>query len=95
MARHLIMNEDLTPPKKTKEEIERENEAKLREVYINSDHPNTMENSSATLLWIVVMIVGAIFNGAWMIWILATIIWLRFINRKKIRAKEWDEKYRK
>ena len=45
------------------------------------DHPNTMENSTATILWIVVMIVGSIFKGNWMIWIIATVIWFRFITR--------------
>ena len=47
------------------------------------DHPNTMENSTATVLWIVVMLVGSIFKGNWVIWIVATIIWLNFITRHK------------
>ena len=47
------------------------------------DHPNTMENSTATVLWIVVMLVGSIFKGNWAIWIVATIIWLKFITRHK------------
>lgn len=45
------------------------------------DHPNTMENSTATVLWIVVMLVGSIFKGNWMIWIIATVIWAKFITR--------------
>lgn len=93
MARHIIRND--APPEKTKEEKERENEAKLRDLYINSDHPNTIENGSATFLYIVVMAVGAIFKGNWMIWIIATIIYLRFINRKEIRAKKWDDEHKK
>ena len=47
------------------------------------DHPNTMENSTATILWIVVMIVGTIFKGNFAIWIIATIIWWKFITRHK------------
>lgn len=47
------------------------------------DHPNTMENSTATVLWIVVMLVASIFKGNWVIWIVATIIWLKFITRHK------------
>ena len=47
------------------------------------DHPNTMENSTATVLWIVVMLVGSIFKGNWVIWIVATIIWFKFITRHK------------
>ena len=46
-----------------------------------SDHPNTMENSTATVLWIVVMLVGSIFKGNWVIWIIATVVWAKFITR--------------
>ena len=45
------------------------------------DHPNTIENSTATVLWIVVMVVGSIFKGSWMIWLIATVIWSKFITR--------------
>jgi hypothetical protein len=45
------------------------------------DHPNTMENSTATILWIVVMLVGSIFKGNWVIWIIATVVWAKFITR--------------
>jgi hypothetical protein len=45
------------------------------------DHPNTMENSTATVVWIVVMLIGSIFKGNWVIWIIATVIWAKFITR--------------
>lgn len=45
------------------------------------DHPNTMENSTATVLWIIVMIVGALFRGRLLVWIVATLVWLSFITR--------------
>ena len=47
------------------------------------DSPYTMENSTATFLWIVVMLVGSIFKSNWAIWIAATIVWLKFITRHK------------
>lgn len=47
------------------------------------DSPYTMENSTATFLWIVAMAVGSIFKGNWIIWIIATIVWIRFITRHK------------
>ena len=47
------------------------------------DHPNTMEDGTATFFWIVAMVVGAIFKGNWVIWIIATTVWLRFITRHK------------
>ena len=45
------------------------------------DHPNTMENGTATLFWIIIMVIGSIFKGNWVIWIVATAIWLKFILR--------------
>ncbi len=45
------------------------------------DHPNTMENSTATFFWVVVMAIGSIFKGNWVIWIVATVIWAKFITR--------------
>lgn len=45
------------------------------------DHPNTMENSTATVVWLVVMLVGSIFKGNWVIWIIATVVWAKFITR--------------
>lgn len=47
------------------------------------DSPYTMEDSTATVLWIVVMVVGSIFKGNWVIWIIATIIWRKFVTRYK------------
>ena len=51
----------------------------------NCDHPNSLENDEATILWIVVMAVATIFKGNWLIWIIATIIWRRYITRHKRR----------
>lgn len=48
-----------------------------------SDHPNTIEDSTATVLWIVVMLIGSIFKVNWVIWIIATVIWRKFITRYK------------
>lgn len=83
--------------KKSKERKEKRDQERLKELAYKGivppdpntypkkycDHPNTMENSTATVLWIVVMLVGSIFKGNWVIWIVATIIWLKFITRHK------------
>jgi len=45
------------------------------------DHPNTIEDSTATFFYVIVMFVGSIFKGNWVIWIIATVIWARFITR--------------
>lgn len=45
------------------------------------DHPDSLENDEATIIWIAVMAIATIFKGNWIIWIIATIIWLRYINR--------------
>lgn len=55
------------------------------ETFKNCDHPNSLENDEATILWIVVMAIATIFKGNWVIWIIATIIWRRYINRHKIK----------
>ena len=51
----------------------------------NYDHPNSLENDEATIIWIVVMAVATIFKGNWIIWIIATIVWRRYITRHKIK----------
>lgn len=45
------------------------------------DHPNTMENGTATFFYIIAMLVGSIFKCNWVIWIIATVIWAKFITR--------------
>lgn len=47
------------------------------------DSPYAMENSTATLLYIVVMIVGTLFYDRILIYIAATIIWWKYITRHK------------
>ena len=47
------------------------------------DSPYTIEDGTATVLWLVVMVVGAIFKSNWIIWIVATVIWWKFIRRYK------------
>ena len=45
------------------------------------DHPNTIENGTATFFYVVVMLIGSIFKGNWVIWIVATVVWAKFITR--------------
>lgn len=63
-------------------------------MYVDADKPGTIDNTTATIWYIIVMVAGAIFNDRWLIWIMATIVWWRHINRKKRRQKEWDEKHK-
>lgn len=60
-------------------------------MYVDADNPSTMDNGTATLWYIIIMVVGAIFNDRLLIWIIATIIWWCHINRKARRQKEWDK----
>ena len=66
--------------KKRKEEQQKKSQTP-EELFKNCDHPNSLENSEATIIWIVVMAVGTIFKGNWIIWIVATVIWWRYITR--------------
>lgn len=49
--------------------------------YGDCDSPYTMENSTATIFYIVAMAIGTFFNARWFIYIVATIIYAKFINR--------------
>lgn len=60
---------------------EQTEEEKRRAFYGDCDHPNTLENGTATILYILSMIGGAIFNDRILIWIVATIIYVNFITR--------------
>ena len=83
------LNEFLDELRKKEEEKENKQELRQQSVQENffegCDHPNSLEDSEATIVWIIVMIVGAIFKGNWIIWIVATIIWLKYITRHKIK----------
>lgn len=68
--------------KKSEQELKPQS---LQNPFENCDHPNSLENSEATIIWIVVMAVATIFKGNWIIWIIATIIWRRYITRHKIK----------
>ena len=53
--------------------------------FANCDHPNSLENNEATIIWVVVMVIASIFTGGWVIWIISTIIWRKYITRHKIK----------
>ena len=78
--------------------IERENEKKriqeanAKNSYIYGDHPSTMENSTATVLYIIIMLVGIIFTDRWLLWIFASIVYFRFITRYERRKKEYEKR---
>ena len=54
----------------------------------NYDSPYTMNNGTAIVLYIVVMIVGTIFNDRWVIWVSATIMLIGFLNRHNKKRKK-------
>lgn len=92
-------NQNLTPEEREREldeffaEIKRKDEKQERvklqqnasNPFENCDHPNSLENDEATIVWVVVMAIATIFKGNWIIWIIATVIWRRYITRHKIK----------
>lgn len=79
------------------ERIEQENKRKRnieedKWLYIHAENPNSLENSEATIIWIMVMVVSALFKDGWIMWITATIMWLSHIFRYQIRESKWEEK---
>lgn len=78
------------------EEERRESEKKWHNDYLRSigvdpdkqkhiqpkvDSIYSLENGSATALYIIVMVASLIFNQFWIIWLAATIIYFKFITR--------------
>jgi hypothetical protein len=47
------------------------------------DSPYAMENSTATFLYVVVMVIGTLFYARVLIYIVATVIWWKYITRHK------------
>lgn len=47
------------------------------------DHPNTIEDSTATIFWVAAMIISLLFKGGWILCLVETIIWLKFITKYK------------
>jgi hypothetical protein len=64
------------------------------QMYVDAESPSAIDNDVATIWYIIIMVIGAIFNDRITIWIIATVIWWRHINRKKIRQREWDKKHK-
>lgn len=67
-------------------------EANAKNSYVYGDHPSTMENSTATVLYIIIMLVGIIFTDGWLIWIFASIVYFRFITRYERRKREYENR---
>ena len=81
------LNDFLAEMKKRDEAKASEKNAKIQKAsedpFKNCDHPNSLENNEATILWLIVMAVATIFKFNWIIWIVATIIWRKYITRHK------------
>ena len=58
------------------------------------DIPDAMDDGAALLIYIIVMAVGTIFNGRWIVWISATIMYLRHIFRKQIHKNKWEREHK-
>ena len=56
-------------------------ESNKQDIHGDCDHVNTLENGSAIIIYILVMIFGSIFNSRWLIWIVATLVFSNFISR--------------
>lgn len=70
--------------------LQQQNDVAKSETANNSSQDNfhgdcdsiyTLENGSATVLYLVSMLGGGIFNDRWLIWVVATFIYIRFITR--------------
>lgn len=44
---------------------------------------NSLDPDTATVVWVIVMLVATIFKGNWVIWIVATIVWRMHLAKYK------------
>ena len=85
--------------KREKEEAEKKLNASQErswqeQMYVDTEHPDTMSNGYATVLYIVVMIGSLIFKDFLLIWIAATFLWVKHITRRARRQQKWDKMQR-
>ena len=65
------------------------------EKYVDSlDISGSMDDGLATVLYIVVMVVGVIFVDRWLIWIAATVAYLCHKFRREIHKAKWDREHK-
>ena len=57
------------------------NANKQKNIHGDCDHPDAMGYGTAIILYIVAMLIGAIFKDRWLIWLVVTGIFLKFITR--------------
>jgi hypothetical protein len=89
-------DEEIEKANKRHEEYEKNNSFRVKPnsdewLYIHAESPNSLDDGEATVTWIIIMIIGSIFNARWLIWILATAIYLYRMNRYAIRKWKWDK----
>ena len=76
---------------KRKRELEKaRNEAEEKRLYVNTESPHSLEDAEATVSWIIIMLIGSIFKERWVVWLIATIIYLCWMNRYAIREWKWE-----
>lgn len=73
------LEEELKEQGITMEEYQRQQNDIKQEQRVDS--PYTIENSTALVFYIITMIGGSIFNDRWIIWIVATIVYVKFRTR--------------
>ena len=82
---------------KRREEKEKHLEEHCKRMYVNNRRANSLNTGEVVALYIAVMLVGSIFKGNWLIWIIATYILYRYFSYEARREAEWEnggkEKY--
>lgn len=58
------------------------------------DVPGAMDDSAALVLYIIVMGAGIIFKDCWIIWIIATALFLKHKYRREIHKIQWDQEHK-
>ena len=68
--------------RKARELQESKNQEEKLDIHGDCDYVWAPEKGAATIIYIAVMIFGAIFNARILIWIVATLVYFNFIDKK-------------
>ena len=72
------------------EERKQRHEQMARQAYIGNRSPNAPTKDEAVVLWLVAIVVGAIFNAGVFIWIIASVSLFLYLSLETRRAIKWD-----
>lgn len=82
--KRLKQTEDLYKKIYTNSNIESDQDVR----YVYRAHPDSMDETLATILYVFVMLFGSIFHGRVLVWIISTIIFINFKTGHRVKKEK-------